>query len=48
MIINATEHASSLNKKNVALAYHYVGKHQAGGMIDIQKTHPYDNLSDPL
>ena len=48
VIINATDPSSSLNKKTVALAYHFVREHQAGKVISVRKIRSEDNVSDPL
>jgi hypothetical protein len=46
--INAANPASSLNKKSVALAYHFVREHQAGNVIDVRKIDTKDNYADAL
>jgi hypothetical protein len=48
VVINASNPASSLNKKAVALAYHFVREHQAGKVIDVRKVDTKDNYSDAL
>ena len=48
VVINATDPGSSLNKKSVALSYHFVREHQAGKVIDVRKIDTKANLSDPL
>ena len=48
VIINATDPSSSLNKKTVMLAYHFVREHQAGKVISVRKIRSEDNVSDPL
>ena len=35
VILNAANPGSSLNKKAIALSYHFVREHQAGGVINI-------------
>ena len=46
--INSMNPASTLNKKSVALAYHYVRQHQAGKVIDINHIKSEDNYADVL
>ena len=46
--INATNPASSLNKKAVALAYHFVRQHQAGEVVTIYHIKSEDNYADLL
>ena len=48
VVINASNPASSLNKKSVALAYHFVREHHAGKVIDVRKIDTKDNYSDAL
>ena len=35
MVINSTVSQSTMNKKTIALAYHYVREHQANDMVNI-------------
>jgi hypothetical protein len=46
--INATNPASTLNKKSVALAYHFVRQHQAGKVVSITHIKSEDNYADIL
>jgi hypothetical protein len=48
VVLNATNPASSLNKKWVALSYHFVREHQANGVVSIRKIASSDNYSDPM
>ena len=48
VFINSANPASSLNKKPIALAYHYVREHQAGGVIKSYHIKSGDNYSDCL
>ncbi len=48
VVINATDPSSSLNKKAVALAYHFVREHQAGKVISVHTIHTSHNYADPL
>lgn len=50
VVLNATEPASALNKKHVALAYHFVREHQSGTnpVITIKKIDSEDNYADPF
>ena len=47
-IINSTDPGSTLNKKYIALAYHFVREHVSGKVIDIMKIDSDDNYADPL
>ena len=46
VVLNATNPGSTLNKKSVALAYHYVREHVACGVIEIRKIDSEDNFAD--
>ena len=48
VVINATDLGSTLNKKTVALAYHFVREHVANDVIDIRKVKSEDNYADPF
>lgn len=48
VLINATNPASSLNKKSVALSYHFVCQHQAGKVVSIYHIASKDNYDDIL
>ena len=48
VFINASNPASSLNKKSIALAYHFVREHQAAKIVDIQHIRSEDNYADCL
>ena len=48
VVVNATDPSSSLNKKAVALAYHFVREHQAGNVVSVHKIHTNHNYADPL
>ena len=47
VVMNATNPGSPLNKKVIALAYHFVREHQANHVISVRKIHTTDNYSDP-
>ena len=47
VVLNATNPASPLNKKVIALAYHFVREHQANQVISIRKIATEDNYADP-
>jgi hypothetical protein len=38
---------SALNKKSVALSYHFVREHVANNVIEIRKVDSSDNYADP-
>lgn len=46
VIINSTNPGISLNKKMVALAYHFVREHIANGVIHVKKIDGKDNYAD--
>jgi hypothetical protein len=48
VILNATNPGSTLNKKHVALAYHFVREHVANDIIEIRKIDSSDNYADPF
>ena len=48
VVLNATNPGSSLNKKAIALSYHFVREHQAQSVISIRKIHTTDNYADPF
>lgn len=46
--INSSNPASTLNKKAIALAYHFVREHQAAGIVEIHYIKSEDNYADCL
>ena len=48
VFLNIANPASTLNKKAIALAYHFVREHQAGGVIETLHIKSEDNYSDCL
>ena len=48
VILNASNPGSTLNKKTVALSYHFVREHAANGVVSIRKIHTTDNFADPF
>ena len=48
VVLNATNPGSSLNKKAIALSYHFVREHQAQKVISIRKVDTKDNFADPF
>ena len=46
--INSTNPSSTLNKKSIALAYHFVRQHQAGDVVSIYHTNSHENYADLL
>ena len=48
VVINSSFPESSLNKKTVALAYHFTREHIANNVVEIRKLHTDDNYADPL
>ena len=48
VVLNSTEPGSPLNKKSVALSYHFVREHHANNVVQIRKIHTSDNYADPF
>jgi hypothetical protein len=48
VILNATNPGSALNKKHVALSYHFVWEHVANDVVEIKKIDSIDNYADPF
>ena len=48
VLLNVTNPASTLNKKALALACHFVREHQAGEVINAQQIRSEDNHADCL
>jgi hypothetical protein len=48
VVLNATKPGSALNKKVIALAYHFVREHQSRSVISIRKIDTKDNYADPF
>ena len=48
VVLNATNPGSPLNKKCVALAYHFVREHVANKVVEIRKIDSTDNYADPF
>ena len=48
VFLNAANPASTLNKKAIALAYHFVRKHQFGKVVNIRHIRSEDNYADVL
>jgi hypothetical protein len=48
VVLNASNPASTLNKKHIALAYHFVREHVANNVIEIRKIASEDNYADPF
>ena len=48
VLLNVTNPASTLNKKALALAHHFVREHQSGEVINAQQISSKDNCADCL
>jgi hypothetical protein len=48
VVLNAQNPGSTLNKKWIALAYHFVREHVANGVVEIRKIASADNYADPF
>jgi len=48
VVLNASNPVSTLNKKAIALLYHYTQEHVANNVIEIRKIGSEQNYSDPM
>jgi hypothetical protein len=48
VVLNASYPGSTLNKKNIALTYHFVREHASGEVISSRKIDTKDNYADPM
>ena len=48
IVLNASNPGSTLNKKHIALAYHFVREHVANDVVEIRKIDTADNYADPF
>ena len=48
VVLNASNPGSTLNKKSVALSYHFVREHVANDVMEIRKIDTTDNYADPF
>ena len=48
VVLNSTNPASTLNKKTIALAYHFTREHVANNVVEIRKIASHDNYADPF
>jgi hypothetical protein len=48
VVLNASNPGSTLNKKSVALLYHFVREHVANSVAEIRKIDSADNYADPF
>ena len=48
VVLNASNPGSTLNKKSVALSYHFVREHVANDVCEIRKIDSADNFADPF
>ena len=48
VVINSSNPVSTLNKKTIALAYHFTREHIANNVVKIRKVDTEDNYADPL
>ena len=48
VVLNASNPGSTLNKKTVALSYHFVREHVANDVCKILKINTKENYADPL
>jgi hypothetical protein len=48
VVLNASNPGSTLNKKSIALSYHFIREHAAGKVISIRKIDTKDNYANPM
>eukprot|EP00957_Ditylum_brightwellii_P140561 10709182-Ditylum_brightwellii.AAC.1 len=48
VVLNARNPGSTLNKKTVALFYHFVREHVASNVVEICKINSVNNFADPF
>ena len=48
VVLNATNPGSTLNKKTVALSYHFVREHVANEVVEVRKIASTENFADPF
>jgi hypothetical protein len=48
VVLNASNPGSTLNKKSVALLYHFVREHVANSVMEIRKIDSADNYANPF
>ena len=46
--LNTNDPGSTLNKKYIALAYHFVREHVSGKVVKVHKIKTEDNYADPF
>eukprot|EP00957_Ditylum_brightwellii_P154392 11748607-Ditylum_brightwellii.AAC.1 len=48
LVSNATNLGNTLNKKTVALSYHFVRKHVANDIVEVRKNESKENFAGPF
>ena len=48
VVLNSSNPGITLSKKHIAVAYHFVREHQAGGAIFVVKADTEDNYAEPF
>ena len=48
LVLNANNNGSTLNKKTVALSYHFIREHVANNVVDVRKIHTSGNFVEPF
>ena len=46
VVLNTTNHGRALNKKHIALSYHYVREHVANKVVSVRKIDSKENYAD--
>ena len=45
VVLKETDHGSTLNKKTIALSFHFFREHVANNVLEVKKIHTSDNFS---
>ena len=48
VVINSSDPASGLNKKTIALSYHFTREHIANNVVEVRKIGTDHNYADPM
>ena len=48
VLLNAANPGSTLNKKTVALSYHFVREHVSNFFVEVRNIHTSNNFADPF
>ena len=48
VVLNVTNPGRILNRKTVALSYHFVREHVSNNIVEVRKIHNRNNFQDPF